>query len=199
MSVHADSPPPKTLISYGARDSVQTSTPPDEISFWVQQTSPFDKHSKWCWMQILPVIWWAAVSFVMVIWCRCVSERLKKQQLVWICPSHCGMAHSSRQHQRGRSHLQELKQWPTGGFSFPCLFNRCASWRSKSCFCRDGVSKPVLSPDTPPIFRSEVTAESSVEANHKNDRLSVKWGYSKLSVNMSVRQRKRARGKMGGC
>ena len=33
MSVHADSPPPKTLISYGARDCVQTSTPPNEISF----------------------------------------------------------------------------------------------------------------------------------------------------------------------
>lgn len=31
--VHADSPPPKTLISYGARDWVQTSTSPDEISF----------------------------------------------------------------------------------------------------------------------------------------------------------------------
>lgn len=38
-SVHADSPPPKTLISYGARDWVQTSTSPDEISFWVQLTS----------------------------------------------------------------------------------------------------------------------------------------------------------------
>lgn len=37
--VHADSPPPKTLISYGARDWVQTSTSPDEISFWVQVTS----------------------------------------------------------------------------------------------------------------------------------------------------------------
>lgn len=33
MSVHADSPPPKTLISYGARDWVQTSIPPNEISF----------------------------------------------------------------------------------------------------------------------------------------------------------------------
>lgn len=32
-SVHAESPPPKTLISYGARDWVQTSTSPDEISF----------------------------------------------------------------------------------------------------------------------------------------------------------------------
>lgn len=32
---------------------------------------------------------------------------------------------------------------------------------------RHDVSKPVLSPDTPPIFRSEVTAESCVEANHK--------------------------------
>lgn len=32
-SVHAESPPPKTLISYGARDLVQTSTSPDEISF----------------------------------------------------------------------------------------------------------------------------------------------------------------------
>lgn len=39
MSVHADSPPPKTLISYGARDWVQTSMSPDEISFWVQLTS----------------------------------------------------------------------------------------------------------------------------------------------------------------
>lgn len=37
-SVHADSPLPKTLISYGARDWVQTSTSPDEISFWVQFT-----------------------------------------------------------------------------------------------------------------------------------------------------------------
>lgn len=35
-SVHADSPPPRTLISYGARDWVQTSTSPNEISFWVQ-------------------------------------------------------------------------------------------------------------------------------------------------------------------
>ncbi len=32
----ADSPPPKTLISYGARDWVQTSMSPNEISFWVQ-------------------------------------------------------------------------------------------------------------------------------------------------------------------
>ena len=32
-SVHADSPPPRTLISYGARDWVQTSTSPNEISF----------------------------------------------------------------------------------------------------------------------------------------------------------------------
>lgn len=35
-SLHAESPPPKTLISHGARDWVQTSTSPDEISFWVQ-------------------------------------------------------------------------------------------------------------------------------------------------------------------
>lgn len=35
-SFHAESPPPKTLISHGARDWVQTSTSPDEISFWVQ-------------------------------------------------------------------------------------------------------------------------------------------------------------------
>lgn len=33
---HAESPPPRTLISHGARDWVQTSTSPDEISFWVQ-------------------------------------------------------------------------------------------------------------------------------------------------------------------
>lgn len=32
-----------------------------------------------------------------------------------------------------------------------------------------------------------------------NYRFSVKWGYSKLSINMSVQKRKRARGKMGGC
>lgn len=36
-SLHAESPPPKTLISHGARDWVQTSTSPDEISFWVQE------------------------------------------------------------------------------------------------------------------------------------------------------------------
>lgn len=33
MPVHADSPPPRTLISYGARDWEQTSTSPNEISF----------------------------------------------------------------------------------------------------------------------------------------------------------------------
>lgn len=32
-NIHAESPPPKTLISHGARDWVQTSTSPDEISF----------------------------------------------------------------------------------------------------------------------------------------------------------------------
>lgn len=32
-SIHAESPPPKTLISHGARDLVRTSTSPDEISF----------------------------------------------------------------------------------------------------------------------------------------------------------------------
>lgn len=35
-NIHAEIPPPKTLISHGARDWVQTSTSPDEISFWVQ-------------------------------------------------------------------------------------------------------------------------------------------------------------------
>lgn len=49
-SVHADSPPPKTLISYGARDWVQTSTSPNEISFWVQVRSRLiwkTKHYAW--------------------------------------------------------------------------------------------------------------------------------------------------------
>lgn len=149
----ADRPPPRTLISCGARDSVQTSTSPDEIRLWVQQTGRLG-----CRFYLRQR---EAVSFMVLICCRCVWERWKELQLVWIRPSRCRLAPSPEE----GAHIS--KSQPSGPLVAPplsYLFKRCISWRSKSCFWRDGVSKPLLSPDTPPIFRSEVTAESSVEA-----------------------------------
>lgn len=136
--------------------------------------------SEWCWMQIWPRLQRATASRAVVIRCRCVSE----QQLLWIWPSRCEAAHSSCAQRRGVLTFATAKPVTGRRFLFlSCLFNRCASWRSKSCFCKDGVRKPV------PV--SWYSTHLQVRGHTRVLCLHVHRGNSEVSINTSVRKRRK--------
>lgn len=164
MSAHADRPPPKTLISHGARDSVHTSTSPDEISFWVQPTRPSDTHAT-------PN--YAGCTFTCHIMGSCeryggnwvqVCVRAFEEAAAALDLSF-SLRDGSCFAQTAERALTFTRAKPVADWWFFLFLVYVIG--APHDVGRHDVSKPVLSPDTPPIFRSEVTAESCVEANHK--------------------------------
>lgn len=98
---------------------------------------------------------------------------------------------------RGRSHFQEPNQWPTGGLLLSLIFlkMRLVTFKSAVSVGMASVSRwcpLMLHPSS-----GQRSRQSPVET--LITKISVKWGDSKVSIDTSVRKRKRAKGKTGGC
>lgn len=143
-------------------------------------------------MQLLPDMT-AAVDFRVLVCCRCVRERLKELQLLWIHPSRCRMAPSPAE----GAHIS--KSQTSGPLVAPPL---SYLFKDASRDVQSAVSVGMASVNWwCPLILHPSSGQRSQQSPVETliTKISVKWGLSKVSVDTSVWKRKRAKGKMGGC
>lgn len=132
----------------------------------------------------------AAVGFRVLVCCRCVRERLKELQLVWIHPSRCRIAPSPAE----GAHIS--KSQTSGPLVAPPL---SYLFKDASRDAQSSVSVGMASVNW--WWRHPSSGQRSQQSPVETQitKISVKWGYSKVSIDTSVRKRKRAKGQMCGC